>query len=97
VIALTRSLAKEYAKRGFRVNALVPGGILTQGTKNAAKKALAFNFDLMKSGIDFSQRLPAGRLGKPDEIARMALVLASDLSSYMHGAAVPVDGGFLSA
>ncbi|HRA00966.1 MAG TPA: SDR family oxidoreductase, partial [Thermoflexales bacterium] len=90
VIALTRSLAKEYAKRGFRVNALVPGGILTQGTKNAAKKALAFNFDLMKSGIDFSQRLPAGRLGKPDEIARMALVLASDLSSYMHGAAVPV-------
>lgn len=97
VIALTRSLAKEYAKHGFRVNALVPGAIVTQGTKNAAKKALAFNFELMKSGIDFSQRLPAGRLGQPDEVARMALVLSSELAAYMHGAAIPVDGGFLSA
>jgi len=42
-------------------------------------------------------RTPMGRLGEPDEIARMALVLATDLSSYVHGTVVVVDGGFLSA
>ncbi|MBL1981209.1 SDR family oxidoreductase, partial [Klebsiella pneumoniae] len=45
----------------------------------------------------YFQRLPAGRTADPDEIARMVLVLCSDLASYVHGAAVPVDGGFLSA
>jgi NAD(P)-dependent dehydrogenase (short-subunit alcohol dehydrogenase family) len=42
-------------------------------------------------------RNPLGRLGKPDEIARMALVLATDLSSYVNGTLIAVDGGFLSA
>ncbi len=97
VIALTRALAKEHAKDGFRVNALLPGGILTEGTKGAAKGLLRGRFDLIKTGIEFKQRLPIGRMGKPDEVARMALVLASDVSSYVHGAAIPVDGGFLAA
>ena len=47
--------------------------------------------------IIFQQRLPIGRPGQPDEVARMALVLASDLASYVHGATIPIDGGFLSA
>ncbi len=97
VIALTRALAKEYARHGFRVNAILPGGILTPGTKAAAKQVLHFRFDLIKTGIEFSQRLPAGRVGQPDEVARLALVLASDLATYVHGAAIPVDGGFLVA
>ncbi len=97
VVALTRSLAKEYAGHGFRVNALLPGGIITSGTKRAAKQVLNLDVGLVKTGIEFMQRLPAGRLGQPDEVARMALILASDFASYMHGAAVPVDGGFLSA
>lgn len=97
VIALTRALAKEYAHHGFRVNALLPGGIITRGTKRAAKQVLNLDVGLVKTGIEFMQRLPAGRLGQPDEVARMALVLASDLASYVHGAAIPVDGGFLSA
>ena len=97
VIALTRALAKEYARRGFRVNALLPGGILTKGTRAAAKGLLEFKVGLLKTGWDFRQRLPAARFGLPDEVARMALVLASDLASYVHGAAIPVDGGFLSA
>ncbi len=97
VMALTRALAKEHAKHGFRVNALLPGGIVTRGTKAAAKEILRSKFGLLKTGYEFSQRLPAGRAGQPDEVARMALVLASDLASYVHGATMPVDGGFLAA
>ena len=97
VIALTRALAKEYGKEGFRINVIIPGGIITSGTKNAAKEILKLNFGLIKSGIDFKNRLPIGRFGQPDEVALMALVLASDLSSYVHGSLIPVDGGFLSA
>jgi 3-oxoacyl-[acyl-carrier protein] reductase len=97
VIALTRALAKEHGKNRFRINALVPGGILTPGTKAAAKKVLKFRLDLVKTGIEFKQRLPIGRWGRPDEVACMALVLARGVSSYVHGAAIPVDGGFLAA
>lgn len=97
VIALTRALSKEHARHGFRVNALLPGGILTPGTKSAAKEVLHGRLDLVKTGIEFKQRLPIGRIGDPDEVARMALVLASDLASYVQGAAIPVDGGFLAA
>lgn len=96
VVALTRALAREHARHGFRVNAILPGGIVTEGTRAAARQVLRFRFDLIKSGYDFVQRLPAGRMGQPDEIARMALALASDLATYTHGAAIPVDGGFLS-
>jgi NAD(P)-dependent dehydrogenase (short-subunit alcohol dehydrogenase family) len=97
VIMLTRSLAAEYGRHGYRINALIPGGVFTSGTKKLAKEALKFNVGIIQSGLEYRQRLPLGRLGKPDEIARMALVLASDLSSYVHGALVAVDGGFLSA
>jgi len=96
VIALTRALAKEHGKHGFRINAVVPGGIITSGTKRAAKGIFRFDLGLIRTGIEFKQRLPIGRLGRPDEVACMALVLASDMSSYVHGAAIPVDGGFLA-
>jgi NAD(P)-dependent dehydrogenase (short-subunit alcohol dehydrogenase family) len=97
VVALSRALAKEYGRHGFRINVLVPGGIMTPGTKNVAKELFKFNLGILKSGLEFRSRLPLGRFGQPDEIARMALVLASDLSSYVHGALIAVDGGFLSA
>ena len=97
VIALTRALSKEHARHGFRINAIVPGGILTPGTKAAAKEVLRGRLTHIRTGIEFKQRLPIGRIGQPDEVARMALVLASDLSSYVYGAAIPVDGGFLAA
>lgn len=48
------------------------------------------------SGMGFMGRLPLGRLGEPDEAARVVLFLASGLASYVHGAVVVVDGGFLS-
>lgn len=97
VIALTRALAKEYGKHGFRINVIIPGGIVTPGTKAVAKQVSKFKLSLLKTGFVFKTRLPLNRGGQPDEVARIALVLASDLSSYVHGALIPVDGGFLSA
>ena len=97
VIALTRGLAKDYGKHGFRVNVIIPGGVITPGTKEVAKEITKLKVGLLKTGLEFKWRLPLGRGGQPDEVARIALVLASDLSSYVTGALIPVDGGFLSA
>lgn len=97
VIALSRSLAREYGRRGFRVNVVVPGGIVTPGTRHTAQEVLHGHLDVVTAGIDFTRRLPLGRLGTPDEVARVVLVLCSGLASYVEGAVVAVDGGFLSA
>ncbi|MCD6323833.1 MAG: SDR family oxidoreductase [Desulfurococcales archaeon] len=98
VIGLSRALAREYGKDGFRVIALVPGGIETKGVEKLKREAiLKLKIDVIKTGVNFMSRLPLGRMGKPDEVARMAVVLASDLASYVTGAVIPVDGGFLSA
>jgi NAD(P)-dependent dehydrogenase (short-subunit alcohol dehydrogenase family) len=97
VIGLTRGLAKEYGRRGFRINVILPGGIYTPGTRAVARDISQFKLSLLKTGYDFKARLPLNRGGQPDEVARVALFLASDLASYVHGALVPVDGGFLSA
>ena len=97
VIALTRALAKEYGKDGFRINVIIPGGIITPGTKAVARQITQFRLGLLKTGVLFKTRLPLDRGGQPDEVALIALVLASDLSSYVHGALILVDGGFLSA
>jgi len=97
VIALTRGLARDYGKDGLRANVIVPGGIITPGTMDIAKEVYKLRFDLVKTGLDFRSRLPLRRAGNPDEVARIALVLASELSSYVTGALIPVDGGFLSA
>ena len=96
VIAMTRALAKQYGRNGFRINVIIPGGITTPGTKAVAKDISRFNIGLIKTGVQFATRLPLRRGGQPDEVARIAVVLASDLSSYVHGALIPVDGGFLS-
>jgi NAD(P)-dependent dehydrogenase (short-subunit alcohol dehydrogenase family) len=95
VIALTRGLARDYGKHGFRVNAVIPGGIVTPGTMNVARELTKLKLGLIKDGYDFKARLPLGRAGAPDEVARVALVLASEVSSYVTGALIPVDGGFL--
>jgi len=98
VIALTRGLAKKYGKKGFRVNALLPGGIDTPGTRAIARRiATRFDIGLIGSGIKYQVRIPLGRRGKPDEVALVALFLASDMSSYIEGTLIPVDGGFLSS
>lgn len=98
VIALSRSLARDYGSAGFRTNVVLPGAIKTKGTMTLVKEAvIKGKFNLIKTGYDFKQRLATGRWGDPDEIAKVVLFLSSDLASYMQGAVVPVDGGFLSS
>lgn len=82
IVALTKYLAAYWGKKGIRVNCLVPGGISNNGreNKNFVKK--------------YSALAPLGRLGKPDEINGVILLLASDASSYMTGSLVTVDGGW---
>ena len=84
---LTRSLAGEWARYGVRVNALAPGTIATElVTRNIAAGTL----DL--SGV--VERTPLGRFGEPQEVANVALFLASDLASYITGQVIAVDGGW---
>ena len=90
VIALTRSTAREYANKNIRVNAICPGAVDTDMFASAmkAREARAPEFPMV-------QRL-LGRISKPEEIANVALFLASDEASFMTGAIVPVDGGLTS-
>jgi NAD(P)-dependent dehydrogenase (short-subunit alcohol dehydrogenase family) len=98
VYALTRSLAHDYGKKGFRVNGVIPGAVITQGINKQIKTAMKkINLGLLKTGINYMNRVPFKRLGKPDEIAKVILFLCSDLASYVHGVLIPVDGGFLSS
>jgi len=97
VIALSRSLAKEYGKSNFRINTILPGGINTPGTRNITGSLEKMDINPLQLGKDFVRRLPLGRYGTPDEVARVVLFLASELSSYVHGALITVDGGFLSS
>lgn len=96
VWGFTKNIARELAEFGIRVNALAPGGVATPGV--AALSAHAPSVDpaeLAKSQEAFLSRIPMHRMGESDEIARAALFLASDLSSYMTGSQVVVDGGAL--
>jgi len=91
---LTKSAAVAYAKHGIRVNALVPGVIRTPIL--AQSRSAGFDVDPGAQN-SFAARIAMGRLGTPEEAAQLALFLASDASSYITGALVPLDGGFLAS
>lgn len=84
---LTKVLAVEWAGRGVRVNAIAPGYVET-----AMLQALAARRVVDQTAL--ARRAPLGRLGTPEEVAAAALYLASDASSYVTGAVLPVDGGW---
>lgn len=89
VISLVRNLAVEYAAQGIRANAVVPGPIETVQMR-------AWLDSLPDRGAGFGARVPAGRLGRPEEIAEAVLFLASDAASFVNGVALPVDGGVVA-
>jgi 2-deoxy-D-gluconate 3-dehydrogenase len=88
VLGLTRALANEWATSGVNVNAIAPGYMATGNTaplrRDPARDA---------SILD---RIPAGRWGAPEDVMGAVVFLASDAARYVHGAVLPVDGGWLA-
>lgn len=89
VVQLTRTAALEYATQGIRVNCLCPGVIDTPMVER-------FTHDNAAALEQLSELEPVARLGKASEVAELALFLASDRSSFITGAVIPVDGGFVA-
>jgi NAD(P)-dependent dehydrogenase (short-subunit alcohol dehydrogenase family) len=88
VMSMTRVLAAEWAKYNIRVNCIAPGAIRTPMLEASVK---------IRDGSveDFRVRVPMGRIGEPEEIAKAALFLVSDDASFITGVTLPVDGGTL--
>lgn len=87
VWGLTKNVALELAEHGIAVNALAPGAIATPGAG-----AGSVDPDLLRQT---EERIPMHRMGSPDDMGRVALFLASDLSSYLTGSQIVADGGML--
>lgn len=88
IAGITRLLANEWAGKGINVNAIAPGYIATNNT-TALRNDETRNREILG-------RIPAGRWGKPEDIGGVTVFLASRASDYMHGAIIPVDGGWLA-
>lgn len=91
VWGFTKNTALELAPYKIQVNAIAPGGISTPGTGSGSTKTEEMEKILEK----FLEKIPMKRMGEPDDIGKVALFLASDLSSYMTGSQLVVDGGVL--
>jgi NAD(P)-dependent dehydrogenase (short-subunit alcohol dehydrogenase family) len=89
VVSMTREIAVMYARQGIRANALCPGPVLTP--------MLAKFLDEDAKRARRLVHVPMGRFGEPEEIARAALFLASDDSSFMTGQSLLIDGGITAA
>ncbi|HEV3262327.1 MAG TPA: SDR family oxidoreductase [Gemmataceae bacterium] len=87
LVAFTKTLAVDWAPYGVTVNAIAPGGFLTDPNRR-------WFSEMPELKQTFESMVPMGRLGEPDEIGPLALYLASDASSYMTGAILVIDGGY---
>ena len=90
VIGLTKAIAADYVRRGIRCNAICPGTVESP----SLDERLAALGDVEKARADFIARQPMGRLGRPEEIAALAVYLASDESSFTTGQTHVIDGGW---
>ena len=88
LLGITRLLANEWAKFGINVNAIAPGYIATDNTAALREDA--------ERSRDILARIPAGRWGEPGDLGGAAVFLASAAADYVHGAVLPVDGGWLA-
>jgi 2-deoxy-D-gluconate 3-dehydrogenase len=88
IAGLTRALASEWAAYGINVNAIAPGYMTTEITR--ALREDPHRHDALLA------RIPAGRWGLPEDLKGAAVFLASDASTYVHGAILPIDGGWLA-
>ena len=87
VVQLTKSFANTWASKNIQVNAVLPGYIDTELTKQA-------RLDIPGLEQRVTERTPAGRWGDPDDLGGIAVFLASEASNYITGTAIPVDGGY---
>ena len=87
VLAMTRSLAVEWAKYGIRTNAIAPGPFPTKG---AWDRLLPGN---LKDEFDMKKKVPVGRVGEHQELANLAAYLVSDYSAFVNGEVITIDGG----
>jgi len=89
VVQMTRELSTEWAGRGVRVNAFLPAQVMNQGLAKRLRDDPGLE-QMWLAGI------PAGRLGRPEDVQGLMVFLASDSSSWITGAVIPVDGGNLA-
>lgn len=92
VLALTRSIAIDFATRGIRCNAICPGTVQTPFVDGYLARNFAGHEDEVRQQLHARQ--PIGRMGRPDEIAHAALYLASDEAAFVTGSALVIDGGW---
>jgi NAD(P)-dependent dehydrogenase (short-subunit alcohol dehydrogenase family) len=88
---LTKHLAVEWAAKGIRVNAVAPGTIRTDRVQRLSQEPGGATYL-----TEIERRHPLGRLGEPEEVASAIVFLASDEASFITGAVLPVDGGYLA-
>ena len=94
VVMMTRQLAVDYPTQ-FRVNCICPGTVDTPFVEGYLEKYHKHEKDKIR--LELNARQPIGRLGKPEEIAYMALYLCSDQSAFVNGAVLSIDGGWTAA
>jgi 2-deoxy-D-gluconate 3-dehydrogenase len=91
----TRAFALEMAQHGVNVNAIAPGGINTEGTSVPLQNSGMTAEQMAAMMEQFAAQIPVGRMGAPDDIAKVVVFLASPASDYVTGELIVVDGGRL--
>lgn len=93
VVMMTKAIAKDLAPKGINVNAIAPGAIKTPGASGGLSGMSQEQIEALNEA--FLATIPLGRQGEPDDIARVALFLASDAADYITGTTIVADGGYL--
>ena len=86
---MTRELAAEWGSDGIRVNAILPAQVINEGLRSRIQESPALEQQFLRG-------IPRGRLGVPDDIKGLSVLLASDEASWISGALIPMDGGNLA-